>query len=140
MEQKPGKLISILYRYGNSFLDNRLSEYDFNTGHMSFLLTISSQPNLSQDELSQELGMDKTTTSRVIKQLQERGYVTRHQDQRDRRINRLSLTNRGHKIIPDIQVLTSSWREVLFDGFSEQERNCAMNLLRKMAENAAKIK
>lgn len=84
--------------------------------------------------------MDKTTTARAIKELVELGYVTKKHDCQDRRFCRLSLTAKGKNIVPRLERTLERWTEVLGTGFTQSERQLAIDLLKKMAENAAAFK
>jgi len=90
--------------------------------------------------LSEALSMDKTTTARAIRKLVELGYVTKKRDSQDKRFYRLSLTAKGKDVVPRLERTLKRWTEVLATGFTEKERQLALDLLKKMAENAAAFK
>jgi len=140
MHESLGKWISIIHRYSRSFVDKEFAELDIRGGYLQFVHALYRHDGLSQDELSEALGMDKTTTARAIKELVELGYVTKRHDWQDKRFCRLSLTTKGKDIVPRLERTLERWTEVLDTGFTQSERQLAIDLLKKMAENAAAFK
>ena len=140
MHESLGRWISIIHRYSRSFVNKEFAEIDIKGGYIQFVHALYRHDGLSQDELSEALGMDKTTTARVIKELVELGYVTKVHDWQDRRFCRLSLTAKGKNIVPRLERTLERWTEVLGTGFTQSERQLAIDLLKKMAENAAAFK
>lgn len=58
-------------------------------------------------ELSDELGMDRTTLTASLKTLERRGLVTTQPDQDDRRVRRPELTSAGYTLLAEALPL---WR------------------------------
>ena len=50
----------------------------------------------SQDELSRQLSVDKGLVARCVKSLEEKGYVRRRQDEKDKRFKYIYLTETGN--------------------------------------------
>lgn len=50
---------------------------------------------LSQQELAERLGLEKSTVSRLAAGMQSRGWLSRERDPQNRRVYRLSLTDQG---------------------------------------------
>ena len=47
---------------------------------------------MQQDELSRQLSVDKGLVARCVKSLEEKGYVRRRQDEKDKRFKYIYLT------------------------------------------------
>lgn len=139
-ETSLGRWISIIHRYGQSYLEKQCSGLDIGYGHIAFISALSWRESLSQEELSEVLSIDKTTTARAIKTLVELGYVSRSTDPADKRIYHLSLTPKVRSIIPLIKESLKTWSEVLSGGFSGDERELVLGLLKRMSENARGFK
>ena len=140
METSLGRWISIIHRYGQSYLEKQCDDLDIGYGQLAFIRALSRRNGLSQEELSEVLSIDKTTTARAIKTLVELGYVSRSPDSTDGRIFRLSLTAKAKAIIPLIKESLRTLSGVLSSGFSENERRLVLGLLKRMAENAKAFK
>jgi DNA-binding MarR family transcriptional regulator len=64
---------------------------------MFALLALSAEAPLSQQTLAEQLHLEKSTVSRLIKHLEQRGWVKRVRDLHDTRMFRLQLSDAGHK-------------------------------------------
>ena len=135
-----GKWISIIYRYAHAFFDKELAHANVSSGLVPFIYHIFRSDGLSQDELSEMIGIDKTTTARAIKTLVNLGYVSRNHDRVDKRIYRLYLTIKGRALIPEIEQVMAQWTDVILYGLSQEDKSQLQQTLRRMAENAKKFK
>lgn len=81
-------------------------------------------PGLAISELSRELGISAAGVSQMANQLAAKGYVKRVQDDRDRRVVRLLLTERGVRTGTQVQ---------------EQLRTLTERILCRMGEEDARI-
>jgi DNA-binding MarR family transcriptional regulator len=59
---------------------------------------ISKNEDISQKELSKFLYVDKSTTAKAVRNLVENDYVKRVQDENDKCIYKLYLTEEGKKL------------------------------------------
>ncbi|AWN18499.1 MarR family winged helix-turn-helix transcriptional regulator [Streptococcus sobrinus] len=81
-------------------LDYRDSRY------YGVLLAIHTYPNLTQIKIGEQLNLDRTTIGQLIDQLEEKGFVARERNPKDRRQNILVLTSKGKKTVKEI------WQEM----------------------------
>ncbi|WP_238883484.1 MarR family transcriptional regulator [Clostridium sp. YIM B02551] len=133
-----GKWISILNRYNQNYISKHLKEYNIGSGQYIFILNLYCNDGISQDKLSDLLAIDKGTTAKAIKKLEEAGYVRRDVDETDRRAYKLYVTQKALDIKPIItRVLNESSSFLSFD-FTEEEKLLTLKLLKKMSDNAIK--
>jgi len=106
---------------------------------MPFLYHVHHRDGLRQEDLSLEMGLDKTTIAHAVKKLVGLGYVSRQRDQADHRCYRLSLTGNGIALHDELGEVLRDWNAGLFEGFSEEERHTQEEFFQRMAENAARL-
>jgi DNA-binding MarR family transcriptional regulator len=135
-EHSIGRYLSILYRYGQSYVSKKLETYNIGSGQYVLLLTLFRNKGVSQEELSEYLKIDKATTAKSIKKLEEDGYISRDIDLDDKRAYKVFLTQKGLDIIPIVQEAIKSWENILAMDLSENENILVEQLLNKMAKNA----
>ena len=63
-------------------------------------------------------------------------YIRREPAPNDRRVQQLYLTDKATELLPRIFEVFSKWEEILTRGFTEQEREQALNLLTRIYMNA----
>ena len=71
--------------------------FSLSLSEMFALMTLSSEAPMSQQVLAEQLHLEKSTVSRLIKHLEQRGWVKRVRDRHDARMVRLHLSDEGHK-------------------------------------------
>lgn len=133
-----GKYISILYRSGAIYLNKSFDKYNIGSGQYSFLIFLSHSEGVTQEEMSCKLSIDKGTTAKALKKLEEEGYVKRSVDEKDKRAHRVYLTDEGRNIIDDVFEVLYNWNNILTADFTEEEKELALKLLQRMIENKNK--
>jgi DNA-binding MarR family transcriptional regulator len=133
-----GRYISILYRSGSMYLSDRFEKYNIGSGQHLFLLFLSHVEGVTQEEMSSKLFIDKGTTAKAIKKLEEEGYVMRLVDDKDKRAYKVYLTEAGRKVTSEIVKVLGDWNDILTSGFTEEEKELALKLLHRMLQNKNK--
>jgi MarR family transcriptional regulator, lower aerobic nicotinate degradation pathway regulator len=77
---------------------------------------------LSQQELGDALALEKSSVSRLVQQLERRGWVTRERDARDSRLRLLRLTDQGARIAEELQQFMYEHHAALFNQLSPEEQ------------------
>lgn len=135
-----GRWISILYRYRQNYLGKKLEPYKIGSGQYFFLLILSKKNGISQEGLSDYLKIDKATTAKALKKLEDEGYVSRIVDATDKRAYQVFLTSKGLEVIPVIEKFIKEWERLITVGLSERESLLIEERLEKMARNACRLK
>ncbi|OAB41611.1 MarR family winged helix-turn-helix transcriptional regulator [Paenibacillus glacialis] len=135
-QQSVGRWISLLHRYGNVYMNEQLKEYNLGAGQYQFLAVLYDNEGLSQDEIAQQLKMDKGTAARAIAKLEKEGYVERKTFSVDKRIKKLYLTDKAHAFKSTLTSILSGWSSITTKDLSSEEHAFAMKLLNKMSINA----
>jgi len=134
------RYISILYRYGQSYITKRLESLNIGSGQYGFLMTLYLKGGINQEELSCYLKIDKGTTAKAIRKLEDEGYLVRDIDLKDKRAYKISLTPKALEVIPVIQAAAKDWENIITSGLSKEESLLVEEVLYKMAEKAYYIK
>jgi DNA-binding MarR family transcriptional regulator len=132
------KKIGILY-WSNQKILKKMLPQPVIPGQVAAFIYLTQDSAIRQDELVSKIGVDKAIGTRVIKKLDEGGYVRRRNDPEDRRVSLISLTNDGAAMKRDIvEVLTSLNRSILKD-FTEEELETTHKILDRMIANTRQI-
>lgn len=117
-----------------------LAHMDIGHGPRQFLIEITLHEGLSQEELSDLLLMDKTTTARSVKRLEDHGYIIRKRDPRDRRQYHLFPTEKAACFLPEILQARANVQDALTQCFSEGEKVELQILLSRLADQASALR
>lgn len=127
-----GRYVSQMYRKGNSYIGKQLSDIGIGSGQFMFLLELYRKDGRSQEELSERLSIDKGTTARAIKKLEEDGFLFRERDENDKRAYKIYLTDKGNNIKQPILDALKSWEDIITTRLSNEERAILDLLLNKI--------
>ena len=100
-----------------------------------FLTRICENPGINFVDLSNMLKVDKTTTTKAVKKLIEIGYLNKEQDESDKREYNLTPTKKTLEIYEFLIEEENKQIEICFKGFSEEEKQMANKLIKRMSEN-----
>ncbi|NEW04608.1 MarR family transcriptional regulator [Paenibacillus sp. SYP-B3998] len=131
--------VSLLYRYGQMYIGEHLKNYEIGRGQHIFLNALYKEDGLSQEDLADYLKIDKGTTAKALKKLEEQGYITRNVSEKDKRCNEVHLTQKALLIKEDVRKVLTDWRERLTYGLTDEEKQLAHSILEKMGNNAARF-
>jgi len=77
--------------------DQMPTGFSVSLSEMFALMVLSAGAPMSQQVLAEHLHLEKSTVSRLIKHLEQRGWVKRVRDLHDTRMFRLHLSDEGHE-------------------------------------------
>lgn len=129
-------IMSIITRNHYIFMNHELKHLELTNGQVPCLLVLSKKEGITQDELAKMFYIDKGTIARAIRKLEEKEMVNKVQDPLNRRRYLLSLTQKGEQVIPTILQAEKKWENIIFKGFSPEERSFMMERMRRLAENS----
>lgn len=130
-----GKLISVIMRHQRIVFDYRFEKYGFGSGQYLFFLTVAKNEGSNQREISKKLKVNKATTNKAMKKLEEIGYIEIRIDKKDRRLHRVYLSEEGKRILPKVRNELKEYTEMLGAGFDEQTKEIVFDALEQMASN-----
>ena len=117
----------IIKRRSQALIVEACAEYHLNYSEFALLLKLVEQEGCSQDDLVASLCVDKAAVTRVIKEMEDRGFLYREQSQEDRRVKRVYLTEVGHKSQPHINDILAKLVDFLYSGMSKEQAQATMD-------------
>jgi DNA-binding MarR family transcriptional regulator len=133
------KYISILYRSGNSYISKKLTDYNIGAGQFPYLIHLHNNEGITQEKISCNLCIDKGTTAKSLKKLEEEGYIYRKVDENDKRAHRVYLSDKAKEIMSDIYLILDQWDNIITADLNEEEKRIALKILQRMVESKNKI-
>ena len=74
-----------------------------------------------------------------LKKLEKEGYINREKDEDDNRLNKITITNKGNRIVEQSKKIFESTEKRVFEGFTEEEKSTLFALLKKLNVNLLKM-
>jgi DNA-binding MarR family transcriptional regulator len=102
-------------------------------GQFGVLTVIDTNPGLSQTQLGNALGIDRSTVVAVIDRLESRGLVVRAVSPSDRRSHALRLSDEGTRLLRRLEELVRSHEGHIARALSAEDKQLLIELLDRIA-------
>ena len=99
-----GPKLRLLWNLLNGRMVAALAPFGLRAGAFSALALIGANPGCSQNELSRELGIDKSAVVALLDEFERRGLMNRTRGAADRRRHALFLTEEGQRLLREMHV------------------------------------
>ncbi|WP_077755540.1 MarR family transcriptional regulator [Shewanella psychrophila] len=94
---------------------------------------------ISAKDLTVLASMDKSTVSRAVKIMLDKGYLVKHTNENDKRASLLKLTQEGKKLYLAIAPEALKWEASLLDVLSASEYRDLMRIIDKLDNRLAGV-
>lgn len=93
--ENPFKSISILYRKSHIWLNSGCVKFNLTAAQASVILIVCDFEELTQDDITKRLGLDKSVVAKTVTKLIETGFVVRKTNKKDKRTYDVSPTDKS---------------------------------------------
>ena len=100
------------------YLDNKIVDFDITSGEVPFLLVLNENDKIT---LSNSLRTSEGLVTRVLRSLEEKGYVTREVDKENKRRKIITITPKGKKTAEIIKRYRKEWENKIFGFLTDVE-------------------
>ena len=112
----PFKSISILYRKSHIWLNNGCAQYDLTAAQAVVILIVCDFEELTQDEITKRLGLDKSVIAKTVTKLEETGFIVRTTNVKDKRTYVIQPTARAW----DVYLFVKGQIDLCFQPMTQQ--------------------
>ncbi|MGL5766988.1 MAG: MarR family winged helix-turn-helix transcriptional regulator [Sarcina sp.] len=118
----------------NNFYRSRkvIEEYGLYVGQPQFLFTLYKEEGLRQKDIAEKLEIQAPTVTVTVKRLEKSGFITKSVDEKNKRVSRLYLTEKGRKACEELQDVMRSVHDEIFSVLTGEEKNKFKELLIKI--------
>ena len=125
-------LLGKAYQKAHADFNRRLRPYGLTNMQHLVLEGLWYEPGMTATELSKLLILDKATLSGVLDRMAETGWIEKHPDPEDRRIQRVYPSEQANRLKPELIEERKESNKDLLDHFSPEERILFKRLLRDL--------
>jgi MarR family transcriptional regulator, organic hydroperoxide resistance regulator len=118
-----------------NYVKNQLAPFNIAPEQNLIMMLLWKQDGLSQNEIAIKLDKDKTNIARMSQGLEQKGFVRRVCCPKDRRAQRLYLTDKGQNLSEHVIPIAEEFNEILCKNITEEELLQVRSILSKMKEN-----
>lgn len=108
---------------------------DITKEQMIILKKLHEEDGLPQNELATLTFRDKSSLARLLAKMERKLVVVRIQSRRDKRINKVYLTDKGRLLFKNTRPVIKQVLNVMENGISDQEKYTMIEILKKIQKN-----
>jgi DNA-binding MarR family transcriptional regulator len=131
-----GRYLGGLHRFSRRYYGIEMEQLDLPPVAFPLLMRLLHRDDVSQEDLVNDFLVDKGTVARTLANLEESGLVTRVIDEDDRRVKRVTVTEKARSLEPELKAVARRWDGRLTAGFTDEERELMLSFLARMMDNA----
>ena len=114
-------LILSTARKSQVLLTEIMQPFGLTAAEQPFFMALLHREGLTQEQLTDRVGVDKSATARAVKSLEGKGLLTRVQDEDDRRCNRLYPTDTARQLYPQVRAALDGFNRYLVRDLNPRE-------------------
>lgn len=107
-------------------------------GQAPLLFTLKKKDGQSQKELSKKLSVTPATITVMVQRMEKNGYVRRENDEKDKRISRIFINEKGIEICDELYKIHKEIEVECMINFKEEDKILLNNLLKQVRDNLIK--
>ena len=130
----PFKSISILYRKSHIWLNNGCAQYSLTAAQAVVILIVCDFKSLTQDEITKRLSLDKSVIAKTVTKLEERGFIIRSTNAKDKRTYDIYPTQKAWEVYPFVKEQIDESFQRMTQQMTDKEREEFKRLLFLAAE------
>lgn len=135
LRERPGYLVVRLARLMSRYAEERIQPLGTGLAGYPVISALSEAGELTQKQMTELLGVEQSSTAQLLSRLERDGFVTRRKDPKDARSSFIRLTEKANSALPVISEIMDDGNDLAVQGFSTQEIEQVMNLLKRMLAN-----
>lgn len=116
-----------------------LNEFGLHPGQPPMLWHLFREEGLSQKELACRLKVKPPTVNVSLQRLEKADYICRRQDEKDQRVSRIYLTEKGRELAKRLEGMMAKNEIQMTRNFTEAEICLLSRFLRQLTENIEAI-
>lgn len=130
------KKINTISRCAVAYRNDVLKDKTLTPLYHSYVIIVSKNPGISQEELANKLCINKSNVTRGLSNLEEQGYVERKVDTKDKRVLKVYPTDKMLDALPKVKAALRDWNKYLTDDIDKEEIEIFQSVLERITQKA----
>ncbi len=130
------KYINRTARLASDYRAKEFIDLGIDAHHHKYILNICRSPGITSEELSKNILVNKSTITRQVNDLVDRGYIQRVPSKADRRVINLFPTDKAFEIYPSVVGILESWNRELLSCLDENDVSTLLSLMERVMKKA----
>ena len=125
---------SVLFALRADEISKQMKNRGNRNGAQGLLVELWNKDGLTNAEIAELLDIKPSSVTAQVKQLEEAEMVIRKQDENDKRVNRIFLTEKGREAQETRDTMHNDISETIFGNLTDEEQEQLANLMEKLVE------
>lgn len=108
---------------------------DFASSHGNILFQLSKNERMTMKDLAQKINRDKSTTTVLVRKLEQENLVKSEPDANDKRSKIICLTDNGKQYTRQMGEISTDLLSTFYKDFSENEKSQFLSFLERIQSN-----
>ena len=104
-------------------------------GQPPLLFALYKENGQSQKDLAKKMRIQPATMTVMIKRMEKTNFIKREQDEKDQRISRIYITEKGNNVCKQLIEIHKGMEEECFENFTQDEKIVLRRLLMQIRDN-----
>ncbi len=117
------------------YVKHKLAPFGITPEQNLIMMLLWREDGLSQHDITQLLGKDKTNVARMLYSLESKNFIYRTDCPDDRRSLRVYLTDKGKQLKLEVKPIAESFSALVTQGISDEELALMRRLLNTIRDN-----
>ncbi|MBI5249306.1 MAG: MarR family transcriptional regulator [Desulfomonile tiedjei] len=109
---------------------------DVRPAYLGALFALWKEDGLKVVEVGRRSGLETSTMTGLIDRMERDGLVERRDDENDRRVQRINLTEKGREVMNPVLGAVDRVLATVFEGISEEDMLKATDVLKRVLANS----
>lgn len=128
--------INVTSRCAMRFREHELADTGLAGCQTPYLSLLYREPGITQEEMARSLNVNKSSVTRQLAALEEKGYVRRESDPDDKRSMLVFPTQKALDLKERLYACYRAWSAYLTQDFTEEEKAELSRLMARISERA----
>lgn len=116
-------------------IDKKVQPYKLTRIKWLALSLLEKRNGMTQSELARELGVDGSAIARLVRRMEDRNFIYRKGDEKDRRIVRVYIKDEARPVLEDLKAISDDVSAEALRGLNEKEQESFLTLLQVIRKN-----
>jgi len=113
--------------------------HDLTPEQWAVLLGLQEEEGLNQSQLGEKTSKDRHNITRILKQLDKRGYIEKRHIENDKRAFHIYLAPAGRSLLKELKPIVLTHRDRVCNGFSKDDLLKIRDYLRRIVDNLRRL-
>jgi DNA-binding MarR family transcriptional regulator len=134
LDRSPVHLLHRAYQAAGDIFQAEMKVDGLTPRQLAVLITIGQNEGLSQTDIVDSTGIDRSTVADMIRRMQRKGLIQRRRTKEDARAYAIKLTDEGHRLLRAVQPLANSVDKRVLNAVPAERRDQFLGALRAIVD------